>query len=311
MGLENIQERKKHLVSIIVVTYNSSKYVIETLESAREQTYQNVELIVSDDCSTDDTVIICNEWIGKNKERFVRVELITAEKNTGIPANCNRGVKASQGKWVKLIAGDDALKTNCITDNMAAVSADKNIKLLQTNVDFYTDNFDEPNFIKTSSIESNPFFTKTNNAQEQYRLLLYGNRILAPSIFIKREVLNQVGGFDESISLIEDLPFWTKVTRGGFMISYNNSVTVNNRIHSMSVTNRGSLMSKAYANDLLNYSKKYKKGNVNYIHYYAYTTGLKLVILQNNLGFLSSNKFLVKVSRVFTSRIMRLGTPKL
>jgi len=105
---------KQPLVSIIVITYNSSKYVLETLESAKAQTYQNIELIVSDDCSTDNTVEICQEWIAKNKERFVRTELITAEKNTGIPANCNRGVKSVQGEWVKLIAGDDALLPDCI-----------------------------------------------------------------------------------------------------------------------------------------------------------------------------------------------------
>ncbi len=53
------------LVSIIVCTYNSSKYVLETLESAKEQTYQNVELIVSDDCSTDNTVELCRKWIAE------------------------------------------------------------------------------------------------------------------------------------------------------------------------------------------------------------------------------------------------------
>jgi len=75
------------LVSIIVITYNSSEYVIETLESAKAQTYQNIELIVSDDCSTDETLEICRDWMKKNQDRFVRSELITTEKNTGISGN--------------------------------------------------------------------------------------------------------------------------------------------------------------------------------------------------------------------------------
>ena len=53
-------EENNPLVSINVITYNSSKFVLETLESAKAQTYQNIELIVSDDCSTDNTVEICN-----------------------------------------------------------------------------------------------------------------------------------------------------------------------------------------------------------------------------------------------------------
>ena len=93
---------KQPLVSIIVVTYNSSKYVLETLESVRKQTYQNIELIITDDCSLDDTLEICNEWVEGNKKRFVRTNIVTVEKNTGIPSNCNRGIKKSTGKWIKL-----------------------------------------------------------------------------------------------------------------------------------------------------------------------------------------------------------------
>mgnify|MGYP000958323009 FL=1 len=67
------------LVSIIVVTYNSSLFVRETLESAKRQSYNNIELIITDDASTDDTVKVCREWIANNKNRFVRVELKTVE----------------------------------------------------------------------------------------------------------------------------------------------------------------------------------------------------------------------------------------
>ena len=103
-------------VSIAVVTYNSAKTILETLESIKVQTYPNLELIISDDCSTDHTVSLCREWVEKNKERFDRVELITAEKNTGVSANFNRAEAACQGEWVKPIAGDDLLMPNCIEE---------------------------------------------------------------------------------------------------------------------------------------------------------------------------------------------------
>ena len=122
------------LVSIIVITYNSSKYVLETLESAKAQTYQNIELIVSDDCSTDDTVEVCKKWIAKNTERFVKVEIITAHENTGIPKNCNRGVYESRGEWVKLIAGDDILLSTCIQKNVDYTTASPAIKFLFSKV---------------------------------------------------------------------------------------------------------------------------------------------------------------------------------
>lgn len=80
----------QHLVSIPVITYNSAKTVIETLDSIKAQTYPNIELIISDDCSTDDTVQLCREWIEKNGERFERTELISVTKNTGVSGNNNR-----------------------------------------------------------------------------------------------------------------------------------------------------------------------------------------------------------------------------
>ena len=107
---------KLPLVSIAVVTYNSSKTVLETLDSIKEQTYPNIELIISDDCSKDNTVELCRGWVEKNKGRFVRVEILTVETNTGVSANFNRADAASRGEWGKPIAGDDLLLPNAIQE---------------------------------------------------------------------------------------------------------------------------------------------------------------------------------------------------
>lgn len=64
------------LVSVVVITYNSEKYILETLESIKTQSYKNLELIISDDCSKDDTVMICRDWLDKEGERFIRTKLI-------------------------------------------------------------------------------------------------------------------------------------------------------------------------------------------------------------------------------------------
>ena len=78
------------------------------------QTYRNLELIVTDDCSGDNTVELVKSWIEKNHDRFLRCEVITTPVNTGIPANCNRGLIKSEGEWVKIIAGDDILCNSCV-----------------------------------------------------------------------------------------------------------------------------------------------------------------------------------------------------
>ena len=75
---------KLPIVTVIVYSYNSSQYIFETLESIRNQTYPSLMLIISDDCSTDNTVEICKKWIDKNESRFIKTKLLTYEKNTGI-----------------------------------------------------------------------------------------------------------------------------------------------------------------------------------------------------------------------------------
>lgn len=125
------------LVSIIVITYNSSKYVLETLESAKAQTYKNIELIISDDGSTDETIKICQEWLNTNQHEFVNTELITVEKNTGIPANCNRGVKVAKGEWIKVLAGDDVMLDDAIKKYTKFVKFDSNIELVHAECESY------------------------------------------------------------------------------------------------------------------------------------------------------------------------------
>lgn len=95
------------LVSVIAITFNSEKYINETLDSIAAQTYENIELIISDDGSIDRTVSLCQKWISRNKKRFIHTELIAANENLGISANCNRGIRIAHGEWIKINAGDD------------------------------------------------------------------------------------------------------------------------------------------------------------------------------------------------------------
>jgi len=222
------------LVSIIVITYNSARFVLETLESAKAQTYQNIELIVSDDCSTDNTVEICRNWIEENKVRFVRTELITVDKNTGIPANCNRGARAAQGEWVKLIAGDDLLYNSCIVTFMNLKSLNTKILLCEIR------DFENSSVLNLSEQvkqdEINPLFIETINAHEQFLYFLKGFYIPGSGTFFEREKMLELGLFDEEYSFVEDRPLFLKYTYCQIKIEYIPYVLVAHRRHEMGVT---------------------------------------------------------------------------
>lgn len=221
------------LVSIIVITYNSSNFVLETLESAKEQTYQNIELIISDDASQDVTVEICQRWLKENKDRFVRIDLITVKENTGIPANCNRGVKASEGEWVKMIAGDDALYFNTIENYVNYINENKS-SLVNSYSARYNETFQESNYIRKfpSKVSSCFNVSKDKRSCAQFETLLITNIINAPTTFMKKSAILSVGGFDEEFPLIEDHPMWLRLTKRNYYFDFMPKVTVKHRIHS-------------------------------------------------------------------------------
>ncbi len=101
----------KDKISVMVVTYNSEYTIEETLNSVLLQSYgaENIELIITDDCSKDNTVSIIKKWSVYNKNKFYRVVLIENSVNKGVSENCNIGWKACTSNWIKSIGGDDLL----------------------------------------------------------------------------------------------------------------------------------------------------------------------------------------------------------
>ena len=218
-------ENQCPLVSVVVITYNSAQYVLETLNSIKEQSYSNIELIISDDCSKDKTVEICRDWLAENKEKFVRTELITVEKNTGTSANINRGIKASKGKWIKSIAGDDCLLPNCISDNVSHVIKNEHVNILFSRVK-PIGNVEEGR--KWPFLNPEPFFSAFT--PRQFRILLCERNFLpAPSVFMRKSVWEQLGGYNEDIPLLEDWPMWMKATQMGYKLSFMNKETAEYR----------------------------------------------------------------------------------
>lgn len=262
-SIEIINQGDNPLVSIIVITYNSSKFVLETLESAKAQTYQNIELIVSDDCSTDNTVEICRQWLEENKERFVRTELISTEKNSGIPANCNRGVRASKGEWVKLIAGDDILLMDSIEKFINFSTKNPCVKIIESVSVFFKHELNKKSIYKQQNLSDTIFFNSIITSSEQYELMLRKNYVHAPSVIIHREVFYKINGFDEKFRLIEDHPFWLKALKAGYKFYFMNKETVYYRVHSSSVF--ASIDSNILFND---YYKKRRGADKKYIYPY-------------------------------------------
>jgi alpha-1,3-rhamnosyltransferase len=233
---------KNPLVSIVVITYNSAKYVLETLESCKNQTYRHIELIITDDASTDHTVEICEEWLEKNKDRFTGTKIVEADKNSGISPNLNRGVYAAEGKWIKTVAGDDVLLSNCVSDYIDfAHEIGAPAELLASNtISFKTDK--HGNKVKTHHYPNNVVLNRSLNHKDQHELTLRAVSVSVISIFFLRNRFIEIGGCDERFPMYEDKPLLFKFLRNGTKYYYLNKFTLMRRLHNESVTGESKLI---------------------------------------------------------------------
>lgn len=92
---------KDNLISIIMPAYNSAKYIRNAIKSVQRQTYDNWELIIVDDCSSDNTVEIIEELDEK------RIRLFVNEKNSGAAISRNRALREAKGRWIAFLDSDD------------------------------------------------------------------------------------------------------------------------------------------------------------------------------------------------------------
>lgn len=222
------------LVSVPVITYNSAQTIIETLESIKAQTYPNIELIISDDCSTDNTVEICREWLEKNKGRFAKTELLTVEKNTGVAGNCNRAAAACTGEWKKGIAGDDIMMPNCIHDCMDYVENHPDVIYLFGRCTAF--GTDEERCKEIDAMFDYSFFDMSQD-QQLRRLIVEGNCIPATAVFINRKGEEQTGVTnDERIPYMEDWPKWINLIKAGVKLHFVDEVLVKYRVSENSLS---------------------------------------------------------------------------
>lgn len=222
---------KLPLVSILVVSYNSSSTIIETLDSAYSQSYSNVELVISDDCSSDDTIAVCKSWIETHKERFIRCKIITTEVNTGIPSNLNRGISNCSGKWIKEIAADDILLPDCVEKCIDYVLSHEEVEVLFSSIQWFSAD-EAGNHIDGEIVLDEEKAKKQNEmtSREQYLCIIRDLKFSAPSpsVFYKKSLLSSFP-YTELYKGYEDTPHWTKLTRNGIHLSFMGNLTVKYR----------------------------------------------------------------------------------
>lgn len=204
------------LVTVSIITYNSAQTVIETLDSIFSQSYHNIELIISDDCSSDNTVAICQQWVAEHSLRFAKCRIIEAKKNTGITANCNRAIVDAKGFFLKLLAGDDLLEPEAISEYVTYMSENPQAMYVFSRVTVFGHNQKAIDWYNNTIFDYS-FFSL--NREEQYKWLIgkWFQPIPAASAFINAKLAkdSNVLYYDERIPMLEDWPKWIALSQKG------------------------------------------------------------------------------------------------
>jgi glycosyltransferase involved in cell wall biosynthesis len=186
-------------ISVVIPSYNSEKYIAETLKTVFNQTYNDYEIIVSDDGSSDNTLEIVKDVFRKFPDKNTKLLI---NKHEGPGAARNRGIEAASGKWVSFLDSDDRWLEQKLQKVVDFISCNSEINLVCHSEIWHTDNGEKMlDYSASYNKKINPF------------LSFYRQNCLSTSaVTVKREFLIKAGMFDESLPSAQDYDLWLRLS---------------------------------------------------------------------------------------------------
>ena len=187
-------DKKIPKISIIVPSLNQSNFITKTINSILEQNYPNLEIIVMDGGSTDDTISILENFGSKIKW--------ISEKDRGQSHAINKGIDISSGEILGFINSDDYILPGAL-NLIAETFKDEHVYWVTGDYKIV-----DSNGIQIQSTIS--FYKRVLRMISSKKLLLITNYIIQPSTFWRKSLNQKIGGFDESLRYVMDYDFWIK-----------------------------------------------------------------------------------------------------
>lgn len=196
------------LVSVVIPVFNSEKTIQKTLQSVMDQTYDNFEILLIDDGSTDTSKEKIQVFIAEHPNCDITYIF---QENKGASAARNVGLKKATGEYIALLDSDDLWRADKIALQVEAFNENKEIDFLATNRNGEKYGFFFGyRFRKITKVPAN--------------LLLYKNFLLTPTVLFKRSIIDEVGYFDEAMTHSEDLNYFLRIAIKFNCFLYNESL---------------------------------------------------------------------------------------
>ncbi|TNJ45766.1 glycosyltransferase [Tamlana fucoidanivorans] len=223
-------------ISIVLPCYNGERFLSDAIKSCLNQSYTNFELIIINDCSTDKTADIANQFAKKDH----RINIITNKTNKKLPASLNIGHRRAKGDFITWTSDDNVLKPNFL-EKMIQQIIESRSDLVYSNYEVINENGGFKRIHITGPTEH----------------ILFGNKIGA-SFLYKKEVFSMLNGYDESLFLLEDYEFWLRASMQ-FKFIHVKEVLYEYRLHEKSLTANIQQKNKAKSNHKKGVLKMFNK----------------------------------------------------
>ncbi len=196
--------KNQELVSVIMSTYNSEKKIKDSIESILNQTYENLELLIVDDFSHDNTVNEIEKYIIKNKN----IKLFKNKENIGLTKSLNFLLGKSNGQYIARQDDDDISDLKRI---------EKQVELIERyDLDFSSSRAKIMN--TNRKIPGISYYLPINI------IIKYKNPFIHGALLIKKEVLDKIGGYDNDFYYSQDYKLMTKLLNEGYRYKFTNEI---------------------------------------------------------------------------------------
>lgn len=250
-----MKDEEKPLVSVLVPSFNHEAWVTETILSIVNQTYDytNIQLIVTDDCSTDNTAAILSK-LAKTYDFKLRIH----KKNIGLPSTLNEMISFTKGKYIVIIASDDIMVLDRIENQINILMQNPDIDILAG--DFILIN-EHGNVL--SQYTKIPQLSLINYSFDDLFLALKP-RFGAGSAIFRSDLFQRIGGY-ESAYQVEDYFYWLKATYNKAKIVKCNLPFYYYRVHGKAISSNEELINSEVFKILAIYKDhpKYSKAILN------------------------------------------------
>ena len=213
--------------SVVIPLYNKEKYVEQTLKSVVGQTYQNFEVVIVNDCSTDNSVDVVKA-IGDH-----RIKIIEHSENKGLSASRNTGINAATHPNIAFLDADDYWDSTYLETILNLIKEYPDESVFATH---YRENYNDKFFVPRSNLPKSSK-GKTFLVRDFFEINL-GRLILTQScIVVHKTVFEQIGYYDENVTFAEDIDFYIRCFQS-YNLAYRNDVCLTlNAAVSGSITN--------------------------------------------------------------------------